>query len=225
LPIVPSRWLTSVALGTVLLALLGGGALAWLRNKSRAQAAEATPQKTIELPPLLSEEQRQEKFMREAVEQYSDPGKDPMRIDLGLKHALELGLYYLKHHRLEDADQFFLGLRDNRFKVEAYRTLGLLGHAIVLGLQNQAAESNRAFLEVVGERGRAKVPDRLPFLLAQPQLRPEIAWALDYNKINSPPGQSLPSTLEALRKPPDLLSPQPGGPRRNAFEKKLGKNF
>jgi serine/threonine-protein kinase len=223
-PVFRSRWLSGVAVAAIALALLAGGALAWMRNQQRASGQEALGQKSVSLPPVLTEMQRQENFMREAVEQYSDPGKDPMRVDLGLKHALELGLFYLKQQRLDDADRFFLDLRDNRNKVEAYRTLGLLGHAIVLGLENQPAESNRAFLDLVGDKARAgKPPDRLPFLLNQAPLRYEIARALDYNRINLPASQPLPPALEALRKPAEWWTAPEGGLRRPGQNRKLGK--
>ena len=225
LPILPSRWLVGIAASTVALALLGGGVAAWIHIKSRATAEQALLPKPMEASAVLTDEQKQEKFMQEAVEQYNDPGKDAMRLELGLKHALELGLFYLKLQRLDEANQFFLGLRDNPHKVEAYRTLGLLGHALVLGRQNRAAESNQAFLVVLSERARAgKPPERLPFLLNQPQLRYEIARALDYNKVNATPEQPFPKQLEALREPPSWWAPPLGGPHRGVLEKKTGKS-
>src|SRR5438477_6401140 len=146
-PLLPPRWLLGVAAATVLLALAGGGALARVINKSKAASLPATQSE------VLSKDQTEERYMREDVERYADPGKDNARLDLGLRHCVELGLFYLQRHRLDDADRFFNGLRDNP-KVEAYRTLGLLGRAIVLGLQSKPLESNKAFLELLGEKRR-----------------------------------------------------------------------
>ena len=144
--------------------------------------------------------------MRDALEQFGDPQGEPMRIQFGLQLAVDLGVFYLKHERLGDADRFFQDVRQNPpHRIEAFRVLGQLGQAIVLGRNNKAAESNRAFLELLVRPRAAKAPDRLPYFLNQPQLRYEIARALDYNKINAEPGQVLPKQLEALRAPPRWL--------------------
>jgi predicted Ser/Thr protein kinase len=186
--------------GTILLALLGGGTLAWLHERAGSrQPAVVAPQ---DADAVLTELQKQEKFLREAVEQYANPAGERGRLELGLRHCLELGQFYLKHNRLTDADQFFTSLMKNSAKIEAYRTLGRLGHAIVLAKQDRPVESNRAFLDVLRDKSpQGRPPDRLPFLLNQPEWRSYIGRALDQNQANAP-GQALPTELKAIRDPP-----------------------
>jgi predicted Ser/Thr protein kinase len=189
--------------GTVVLALLGGGGLAWLRD--RPKAVLPPPASNDHPEPVLTELQKQERFLRDAVTQYANPAGDRSRLELGLRHCLELGQFYLKHHRLEDAEEFFTGLMKNPAKVEAYRTLGRLGHAIVLAKQDRPVESNRAFLEVLREKSpQGKRPGGLPFLLNQPEFRSYIGLALDQNQVNDP-SQALAPELKLLRDPPHAL--------------------
>jgi serine/threonine-protein kinase len=203
-PLSPARrrtWLTGLAAATIVLALLCGGTVAWLRG--RATLPSPSPPVLAPVPegPLLTERRKNEQFLREAVEKYADPGKDPARRDLGLRHSLELGLFYLQDGRLEEADQFFASLISNSAKVGAYRTLGRLGHAIVLARQDQASESNQLFLELLGGKGKPGA-EQIRFFLNQPQLRYEMARALEYNKANL--RKPLPPELERLREPPRL---------------------
>jgi serine/threonine-protein kinase len=195
----PRGWLAALAAATVLSALFVGGAVAWLRNETAV-----TPTPSAQLPPsptgdgpLLTEKRKNEELIRENVQKYTSPGADPV---LGIRHSIELALLYLKEDRLEEADQFFTSLIKNPAKVPAYRNLGRVGHAIVLARQDHAAESNRLFLELLGDKPRPGA-EPLRFLLNQPQLRYEIARALEYNKANLR-DQPLPPRLEALRLPP-----------------------
>jgi eukaryotic-like serine/threonine-protein kinase len=214
-PLLPPRWLLGVAAATVLLALAGGGALAWVINKSKA--GPLLTQGEAQAAAVLSKDQTEERYMREDVERYADPGQDSARVDLGLRHCVELGLFYLQRHRLDDADQFFKGLRENPYKVEVYRTLGSLGQAIVLGLQSKPLESNKAFLELLGEKRRAaRQPAGLPALLAQPKVREQISLALEYNQANATRQNPFPQELEEFR-----LAPK--APRRAGLGKAADK--
>jgi serine/threonine protein kinase len=202
-PLRRQRRLAALAAATVVLALLGGGILAWLR--SRAVLPPASPSSspaftTVAEEPLLTEPSRIERLLREAAEQYANPGSDRLRRQLAVGHNLELGLYYLKEDRLEEADQFFMGLLNSPAKMPAYRTLGRLGHAIVLARQNHPEESNRLFLELVGPNPKGAAA-QIRFFLNEARLRYEIARALEYNKANLR-GQPLPPELERLRVPP-----------------------
>jgi eukaryotic-like serine/threonine-protein kinase len=197
---VATRWLlVASAAGSILVAFVAGGALA------RSRHARAHSSATLgDVEPSEADEQHQEAFLREAVARYADPGKDPAQLDLGLRHSLELGLFYLQHGRFADADKFFQGLIDNPHQVAAYRTLGQLGHAIVLGLEDQATESNRLLLQLLHEQAReGRSPDRLGFLLNQAPLRFQIARALQANRANLHEA-ALPPELEHLRTPPHL---------------------
>jgi serine/threonine-protein kinase len=200
----PRTWLVALAAASIVLALLVGGTAAWLFRRATPPppTASSTPS-NIPPGPLLTERNKNEQFLREAVEKYANPGTDPDRRVLGLRHSLELGLFYLKDDRLEEADQFFAVLINNPAKVGAYRMLGRLGHAIVLARQDKAAESNGLFLELLGNPAKPGT-EQMRFFLNQPQVRYEIARALEYNKANL--RKALPPELERLREPPH---PQP----------------
>ena len=43
---------------------------------------------------------------------YAENALEPVRPNFGLQLAVDLGVFYLKHHRVDDADQFFVALRD-----------------------------------------------------------------------------------------------------------------
>jgi serine/threonine protein kinase len=202
-------WWVSLAAASIVLALLTGGTAAWLsRRAPLPQPASPPAPSSIPEGTLVTERQKNEQFLREAVEKYANPGNDPARRDLGLRVSLELGLFYLKDDRLEEANQFFASLTDHPTKVRAYRTLGRLGHAIVLARQDKAAESNQLFLELLPSRGKPGA-EQIRFFLNQPQLRYEMAHALEYNKANL--RKPLPPELERLREPPH---PQPSPGKR-----------
>ncbi len=141
------RRLAALAAGSLVLALGAGAVAAWVGSKPAAEPV------VRELPPgddaAVTERKRQERFLREAVDQYANP--DEAHLQLGMLHCLELGLFYLDHNQLDEADQFFSSLVANPHRVKPYQALGKLGRAIVLGLHNQPAESNKLFTEVLTE--------------------------------------------------------------------------
>ena len=198
------RWLVGAGAASVVVALVGGGTAAWLRRSAPGTAtiSSSPPVAAVALETPPAEPSRIERLLREAAEEYANPGTDRLRRQLALGHNLELGLYYLKEDRLEDADQFFKGLIDNSARMPAYRTLGRLGHAIVLARQNHAAESNQLFMELLNTNPKRGAP-QIQFFLNEARLRYEIARALEYNKANLR-GQPLPPKLEELRVPPGL---------------------
>jgi hypothetical protein len=123
---------------------------------------------------------------------------------VGLDHAVELGLLYLEHWQLEEADQLFTGLIENKNKVREYATFGRLGRAMVLAFRNRAAESNKLFLELLGERQseQEKAAERHRYFMLKPHLREMAARALDYNAANATPQQPFPPQLDVFRRPP-----------------------
>jgi hypothetical protein len=135
------------------------------------------------------------------------------KVRTGLELRRDLGLLYLDQRRWQDADQFFNELLANPNQVPAYLRLGKLGHAVVLGLQNQPAASNDAFLDLLGKDSTGKRVGLEHTLLANIVLRnlsfrQWIAEALEYNYRNAP--QQFPAPLEQWRKPSFAL-PRPGG--------------
>lgn len=208
------RWV--LALGLVAAASIGS-ALGLVRAyQFRPTVVDEETAVTASSPvEALFSDKKREQFLLMAVEQYADPGNS-QRLEVGLVHRLELGLFYLKAEppRLQDADQYFLELMRNPQQVKAYTTLGRVGHAIVLALQDRASESNALFLEVFQEILPEKDPiEQGRFLLNNPELRYWIARALDYNAVNLEAArQPFPEKLRALRQPP---FPVPGAPLRD----------
>src|SRR5262249_21762104 len=96
------RWLPWLVAGSLLLSTGAGAALAWLRLMKQPSTAPANglaaDDGNVE---AIFSKQRHEQFLKEAVEQYADPGNDPTRIRNGLNHGIELGLHYLDQWRLD----------------------------------------------------------------------------------------------------------------------------
>jgi hypothetical protein len=202
-------WWAGLVVTSIGLALIGGAAVAWVYSRTTA-ASPSGPPSVSAVPdgPIVTEQQKRLQFLLEAVAQYADPPPgDRYSRDLGVRHNLELALFYLKENRLKEADEFFTKLGDNSTKVPAYRTLGRLGHAIVLARQDRAAESIKLFQELMTDK---PVPQQIQFFLNQPELRYEIARALEHNKANR---GGLPPELERFREPP---GPQQAGPPQGA---------
>jgi serine/threonine protein kinase len=217
-------WMAVAAL-TVVLALAGGAGLAWIRNRPPpAPPSEPAPPPRGASEPLFSQQER-EQFLKQAVQQYANPGDDRSRRDLGLRHSLELGLLYLEQRQFDEADRFFTSLRENPAQVPVYRTLGRVGRALVLAFQDRAVESNQLFLQLASDRRpEGERMERARFLYINPQLRYRIACALDHNAANlRAQHQPFPDELQYLRKPPSPESPA-GGPGRSAPDKSAGKN-
>jgi serine/threonine-protein kinase len=195
LPVRRRRWLPWLVAGSLLLSAAGGAALAWahLKKQAATESTSATAADAGNVEALFSK-QKHEQFLREAVEQYADPGNDATRIHNGVNHALELGLLYLDQWRLDEADALFVRLAQS--SVEQYAALGRLGHAIVLGLQNKAIDSNQAFLALLED---AKRPRQVFNQFDSPALVQWTARALYYNYSNAE--KQFPSELGPLRTP------------------------
>jgi serine/threonine-protein kinase len=210
LPVRRRRWLPWLVAGSLLLSGAAGAAIAWTRLKKQAEieptSTTAADAGNVE---ALFSKQKHEQFLKEAVEQYADPGNDKTRIRNGLSHAIELGLLYLDQWRLLEADALFVRLCQS--SVEQYAALGNLGHAIVLGLQNKAGESNAAFLALLKDPKR---PRQMFNQFESPALVQWAARAVYYNYENAP--EEFPDKLKPLR--------TPGGQARRAGpEKGFGK--
>jgi hypothetical protein len=169
--------------------------------------------------PPLSSAREHERFLRQAVEKYANPGSDPEHLQLGMRHSVELLVYYLEQHQLKEAEQFAGELINNPYNVENYKYLGRIGKAIVLARQNKTEASNLAFLALLTEQPRNPKGglDRLTFIRNQPHLVHEIALALDYNKANETAERPFPAKLEGWRHP--LMGLRRGIPERPTDKK------
>ena len=144
------RWLPWAIAASVLLAAGGGAALGWLRLHAATRGPSGSKELDVPEPRPPQAETEREKFLQTAVQQYLKPGgatpqEKTQQTRLGLDHAVELGLFYLDRWRLAEADELFnrLAAAGEKENVPPYQKLGRLGHAIVLGLQDRPAESNK----------------------------------------------------------------------------------
>jgi serine/threonine-protein kinase len=199
------RWL---GVACVLLGVLGGAWIGWLRSPTPA-AATASDKSPDQLPvpdPVVPPPHEREQLLRREWARYADPGVDPERTRWGLRYAVELGLLFLSDERLDDAEKWFREVEDTG-NHQAYRLLGKMGRAIVLAFRDRYKESNFLF-ESITPTGlsRAKLSDTerrwLAFLVIDNrQFRRTIARALDHNFDNNSP--EFPRSLERLRHPPN----------------------
>ena len=133
-----------------------------------------------------------------------------------LKASIELGLLYVKEHRLADATDRFEKLKnrggDWRDPVAARGAslAGRLGQAVVLAHKNEAEPSNKLFLEVMADAqkftpGGPKGGDRSAtlswLLLRYPDLSSAVSDALNRNAANLGKAKLDPPALEQLRSP------------------------
>jgi serine/threonine-protein kinase len=217
-------WLVrSVAIGSVLLALAAGLGFGWYQNRRH----ELKDEQPIRIVPLehgnkLSKPKTDEKELLRRVQDYSQAATLP-ELTTGLVHARELGEFYIKERRPDDAAKFFAGLAKPDQKIPAYRLLGKLGHAIALAYKDEAKASNDEFLLVVAEIEKldaAKTGKKDPGILGEiegyrqvwkqnPPLRELTAKALDRNLAND--RENFPADkLDAYRQPPrPTLKPAP----------------
>jgi tRNA A-37 threonylcarbamoyl transferase component Bud32 len=189
LPAAAPRWTWPLwpLVASVVLALFAGGGVAWWQRQHGSTPAAGSANSDTGAVDALFSLAKREQFLKEAVEVYAHPA-DATQVRTGVSHFLELGLFYLEGWRLDEADQLFRRL-ENMKEVREYQGLGRLGRAVVLGLQNQTAESDRLFREVLvqGE------PQFLPLLQANPKLCEWVTRSLEYDLTNAP--QSFPPDL------------------------------
>jgi serine/threonine-protein kinase len=201
-------WATS----SMILALCFGAALALKTARSRQQPIEV-PKEAAALA-----EAEKEKFLKEAVAQYADPADNQ-----SLSFRRDLGLLYLHEDRLSDAADFFNDLAGS--SVKSFQFLGRLGQAIVLARQDHPEQSNQMFVQLVKERRPPTGQNEwFAVLFNQPQLRYEIARALDRNKLSLSGSQPWPAELERLRQAPKRLENSGDLLRQSGLEKILNKD-
>ncbi len=146
-----------------------------------------------------------------AVFSIEDPNPDD-----AIKASIELGLLYIKEHRLDDAEKRFKILRDKKLgdprgpQARSANFAGRLGQAVVLAHKNEAEPSNKLFLEVMADAqkftpGGPKGGDRSAtlswLLLRYPDLSSAVSDALNRNAANLGKAKLDPPALEQLRSP------------------------
>jgi serine/threonine-protein kinase len=202
------RWLGWLVAASLLTSAMAGAGLAWMQLRKQAQPTPPNAATDLGNLEALFSKQKHEQFLKDAVEQYANPGDDAARVRLGTGHNIELALLYLEQWRLDEAGEFFQKLLKS--PVEQYADLGRLGHAIVLALGNRAAESNREFLELLKDkRGRRVTPRAGLIFFDNPQLAQWVGRALDYNAANLAP-EAMPSELAPFQKPWTGPNKRPG---------------
>jgi serine/threonine protein kinase len=207
---------------SLVLAAAAGALIAWRQPHDMATAADASAATAPDADPvrnLKSPKQREQDLIR-MVEEYNNPGGDQSRVQLGVGHRIELGVFYLDEWRLDDADHFFQGLISSPPRVPRYVQIGIIGHAIVLAFRSEAEASNQIFLTLVHNDRRAEAKRFEGLLMLNPHFRRKVLEALDYNERNATLEKPFPADLQTLRKV--LATPLPGQ-RKPANDKAAGK--
>lgn len=141
---------------SVFLALATGLGFGWYHQqrdaspRERPQApAHAVPEDAAAVKTLVNLKEREER-LKKLVQEFSQP-ENQREISTGLTHSVDLGLFYLKEKRYDEAEQFFRQLRTQEPRIPAYRLLGRIGHPITLAFKDEHEASNREFLALVAE--------------------------------------------------------------------------
>jgi serine/threonine-protein kinase len=216
-PVPPRGGLLPWVVLSLLAALACGAAAGWLWREHQAAPPEPAPAADADPAPAEAPSlARREQSLKARVEEYANPGKEAWQIRNGIGQFLELALFYLDQWRLDEADQVFTRLINLGRDVRPYRPVGMLGHAIVLGLQSKPEQSNEILLQLLDPQGPGgERRDPVGFLGSNSPLHQWLATALDYNKINETPEHRFPAQLERFRHPPV--------PPRGGADKPAGK--
>src|SRR5438874_543341 len=206
------RWLPWTVAATLVLALLAGAVLGFFHNRQpensdfrslgdfgslskRETSLAITPKAETAL-------EQKEKTLRQLAKEFENPGSDQRA--QGMTHQIELALFLLDQRRFDEADQFFKGLSSR--KAQAYSLLGKLGHAVVLGFQDKAEESNKILTDLFTPKPPPNfwiVRGLVGLMNKYPTLRHKVAEAIDRNEANQ---QMTPTVLQDVRRPQQPLS-------------------
>ena len=209
----PRRWGRWLLVGFACLLATAGGVFVYagLHVSPNAQPQTAAPAAGPGLPDVRPPDKLITTREREllAVLNTEDPKPDD-----AIKASIELGLLYIKEHRLPDADKRFEILKNKKFgdpqATRSANLTGRLGQAIVLAHKNEAEPSNKLVLDVVNDAqkfgpGGPKGPDRSAtlswLLLRYPDLSSAVSDALNRNAANLGKTKLEPASLEQLRSP------------------------
>jgi serine/threonine-protein kinase len=207
------NWVAVAFVLSLVAALAAGVGLGiWRQRQGSVRAREEASEV---LPAEPSQDTREEE-LRATVEHYLDPANLSKRPETGVRLCLDLALPYLEQNRLEEASQFFTRLA--QLEQASYHTLGVLGQAIVLGLQDRAVESNLMF-RALQRKGtdvqKVRIVARL--LRNNPELARWVAEAVYHNVLNGlDPQKDMPRYLapyaRGIKKRPE--APSRGAARR-----------
>jgi serine/threonine protein kinase len=219
-------WLWRVGMvGSVLLALTGGLVFGWVQHQRQQPAKDSQPAQVVAQPEdKKATSKDREKELQQRVQEHLKP-ENRLDVNAGLKACVDLGLFYLKLRRLDDAEEHFRDISKAERKVPAYQFLGRLGQAMVLAFKDESAASNQKFIAIFGdietiEARLSPKPERPPLKKAMnpleieahkllwkenPSMREMVAKALNHNYANDPNqfGKNQPAEkLNVYRVPP-----------------------
>jgi hypothetical protein len=136
---------------------------------------------------------KEEQRLLDAVKQHERDGAP--------KYRVELGLFYVKSGKLDEAESVFKTLEDSAEKRQFNIAVGKVGKAIVLAFRDQSKESNDLMLPFTKQaKGGKGLTQFHPFWLYNPLLSEWVARALERNFANAP--AAFPAALQAFRSPP-----------------------
>jgi serine/threonine-protein kinase len=176
-----SSWLWRIGMvGSVLLALTGGLVFGWVQHQRQQPAKDSQPAPVVAQPEdKKATAKDREKELQQRVQEHLEP-ENPLDQNAGLKACVDLGLFYLKLRRLDDAEKHFRDISKPERKV-AYQYLGRLGQAMVLAFRNESAASNQKFIEIIGYIEKNNL-----LWKENPSMREMVAKALNHNFANDP---------------------------------------
>ncbi|MGH9677426.1 MAG: hypothetical protein ACRD36_10025, partial [Candidatus Acidiferrum sp.] len=201
-----SRWITATLFAISLVAALILGIAAAKRRHAAQRnlepvAGAATPN-AAEVESLLPPHD-DEAALRQTADLYlAGGGKE---VAVGLPLCIRLANFYLRQHRLDEADKLFTKL-DNHHEIHSYHTVGHLGKAIVLAFRDKPKESNAVFRETPNwiwlretphAKGglKRKADPELAKVARNPAFLYWLAQAVRYNRKNGVPDNEVPTPL------------------------------
>jgi serine/threonine-protein kinase len=212
LPTPRRRWLSWLAVGSVFLALAGGLAYGWWQVRDRP-APQVTPGTSVQARPNPLQDvpapaaktpagpSKEEQELLDAIKKHES---GPTDLKQALKSHIDLGVYYVRVARLDEAKDVFKKLEDQDVKKwPGFKVAGRAGRAIVLAFRDDYKESNKLFVNLFTVKpGGSKVPmgPYPPWWQSNPALAEMAGLALDRNHANAP--AEFPAVLEKYRTPP-----------------------
>jgi tRNA A-37 threonylcarbamoyl transferase component Bud32 len=143
------KWFPRLIGAAALLGLLAGGITVRLvRHRLNAGEPAPAPAGLAENPqPIISSDER---FALEAAHQFADPSTaDHRDLKKGLDFQIDLFVYYMKHHRLDDADAFARELLGHKYKPmprdgeHPFKVFARFAQALVLAFRDQTQALDR----------------------------------------------------------------------------------